>query len=116
VKIRRKLLGLATAIGVACSVAVLGQTVPAFAINRAYPCDTANSGNYLEFFASGGNPCFANAGTMRVDIYGVTDVLTGNNSGYFRYDGGTEYFSKGQHLPPNGNYGTPLHVTYIRIY
>ncbi|MDX2938181.1 beta/gamma crystallin domain-containing protein [Streptomyces ipomoeae] len=66
----------------AALAATLATSLPAHAINRV---DCGNYGEFLYFETDGVDPCFANAGTIDVAIYGVGWMNTGNNEVSFKF-------------------------------
>ncbi|MFF7281442.1 beta/gamma crystallin domain-containing protein [Streptomyces griseorubiginosus] len=66
----------------AALTATVATALPAHAINRV---DCAGRNDFFYFEVDGVNPCFANAGTMDVAIYGVGWTSTGNNEVSFKY-------------------------------
>lgn len=79
--IRRRALQLA-GVAVAALATTVATALPAQAINRV---DCGNYGEFLYFETDGTDPCFANAGTMNVAIYGVGWMNTGNNEVSIKY-------------------------------
>jgi len=49
--LRRGALTVATVVAFGLSSQILGTAAPAHAINRAYPCNGKDSGNFLEFYS-----------------------------------------------------------------
>jgi hypothetical protein len=112
--IRRKALTMAAAAAVAIGGLSLGAATPAFAINRAFPCNPADTGNFLEFYGES-STCFANAGGVGVRIYAVNEAQSGNNAGYFitsDNNGTVYYFNKWDFVFPHNDSST---VTFIFI-
>ncbi len=90
--IRRRALQLA-GVAVASLATTVATALPAHAINRV-DCDAL--ADFLYFESDGTNPCFANAGTINVAIYGVGWMDTGNNEVSIKYRtvlGGPQYDS-----------------------
>ncbi|MDX2555897.1 MULTISPECIES: beta/gamma crystallin domain-containing protein [Streptomyces] len=79
--IARRALRFAGVTGVALA-ATVATALPAHAINRV---DCGERSDFLYFEVDGVNPCFANAGTIDVAIYGVGWMNTGNNEVSFTY-------------------------------
>ena len=92
----RRALRFAAVTGAALA-ATVATALPAHAINRV---DCGDRSDFLYFEVDGLNPCFANAGTIDVAIYGVGWMNTGNNEVSFKYRtvlGGPQWDSG--HLP-----------------
>lgn len=79
--IARRALRFAGVTGAAL-VATVATALPAHAINRV---DCGGRNDFLYFEVDGVNPCFANAGTIDVAIYGVGWMSTGNNEVSIKY-------------------------------
>ncbi|WP_045556025.1 beta/gamma crystallin domain-containing protein [Streptomyces sp. FxanaA7] len=77
----RRTLRFAAVTGAALA-ATVATALPAHAINRV---DCGDRSDFLYFEVNGLNPCFANAGTIDVAIYGVGWMNTGNNEVSFKY-------------------------------
>ncbi|MEV6385658.1 beta/gamma crystallin domain-containing protein [Streptomyces sp. NPDC051773] len=77
----RRALRFAGVTGAALA-ATVATALPAHAINRV---DCGDRSDFLYFEVDGLNPCFANAGTIDVAIYGVGWMNTGNNEVSFKY-------------------------------
>ncbi|MBE4738202.1 MULTISPECIES: beta/gamma crystallin domain-containing protein [Streptomyces] len=77
----RRALRFAGVTGAALA-ATVATALPAHAINRV---DCGDRSDFLYFEVNGLNPCFANAGTIDVAIYGVGWMNTGNNEVSFKY-------------------------------
>lgn len=88
--IHRRALQLA-GVAVAALATTVATALPAHAINRV---DCGSGVDFLYFEVDGVNPCFANAGTINVAIYGVGWMDTGNNEVSLKYRtvlGGPQY-------------------------
>ncbi|UUU23073.1 beta/gamma crystallin domain-containing protein [Streptomyces sp. DSM 40750] len=88
----RNLMRLA-GVAAAALATTVATALPAHAINRV---DCASGNDFLYFEVDGVNPCFANAGTINVAIYGVGWMDTNNNEVSFKYRtvlGGPQYDS-----------------------
>jgi hypothetical protein len=115
-KLRQKALGAAAAAMVVGSLS-FGAAAPASAINRAYPCNSGDTGDFLEFY-SNASTCWANRGDVNVGLYSVTDAYSGNNAGAFydSTDNSTWFFAKWTHMPLNSDWAPPgKTVTWICI-
>ncbi|MET8976204.1 beta/gamma crystallin domain-containing protein [Streptomyces sp. NPDC004539] len=67
---------------IAALATTLATALPAHAINRV---DCGDRSDFLYFEVDGANPCFANAGTIDVAIYGIGWMSTGNNEVSIKY-------------------------------
>jgi hypothetical protein len=111
----RKALAVAAASAIAVCGMSIGSAAPAFAINRAYPCNGADTGQFLEFY-SNESTCWANSGGVNVELYNVTDVYTGNNSGeFFSPQEGLFIFPHWFHIPSGYDWYPGVTVTVIDI-
>jgi hypothetical protein len=113
--LHRKALAAAATVMAVGSLS-LGAAAPASAINRAYPCNGNDTGNFLEFY-SPAPTCWANAGDTNVGLYGVTDMYSGNNAGMYAdlTIHGLTIFGKWVHWPPNADWYPAHTITWICI-
>lgn len=70
------------AVSATALAATVATALPAHAINRT---DCGGRFDFLYFEVDGVDPCFANAGTMDVAIYGVGWMNTGDNEVSFKF-------------------------------
>jgi hypothetical protein len=81
-------------------------------------CALPNTFLRVYYYSGYDEYCFGDAGGMNVNIPQVSDFYSGNNAGYFVFDGPfgggptTYYFQPGGSVP----FDPEVHVSYIDIY
>lgn len=85
--IRRKLAAGAAAVALAAGLGV-AVAAPAQAISRT------SCASWVLNLVSSSTTCWENAGYTTVTLYGVYDIIAGDNAGYVQGSGGTTYFAK----------------------
>ncbi|WP_217136882.1 beta/gamma crystallin domain-containing protein [Streptomyces sp. AC558_RSS880] len=108
---KRSLKRVLVAAGSTAALAVSLPVSTAAAINTA-PCGDRNDLVKIEYYNGGSSVCYANAGSMNVNIPEVYRVSTGNNNVIFRTNVGTEIVGKWKtkRVVEPGTTMTSLHI------
>lgn len=101
----RKMVARTAVVAVLAGAALVSSNGFANAINRDF-CNTQNVTVY-----SPRSTCWANAGTIRVDLYSVDAVKGGINYGYIQSVSGTRFYYDTGSIGINPT----QHITYVHI-
>ncbi|WP_199442997.1 beta/gamma crystallin domain-containing protein [Umezawaea beigongshangensis] len=114
--------GFVAALAVAAGLTVATPATPAFAANYTSCESDGVLRTYLAWIktSTGSRVCFANAGSMKMNVYRVTDFHTGNNKVTFQYtieeNGHQNHLTLDKWKDHTLTFGLHAHVTDVVIW